>query len=380
MATAVRTLQNFIDGEFVDPADGATASPSSTPRPARTIARGARVHRRPTSTAPSPPRARPSTAGRPTTPGERALALLRIADAIEEHADELAELEATNAGKPLAAFRDDEIPFMVDNLRFFAGAARCLEGKAAGEYLEGYTSMIRREPVGVIGQIAPVELPADDGGLEDRPRARHRQHDRAQAGADDAGHHAAAGRARGRVPAQGRAQRGHRRQRPGRGARHPRRRRHGLAHRLGARPASGSPRTPPRRSSASTSSSAARRRSWSSTTSTWRRRWRRSPAPATTTPARTARRPRACSRARRSTTTSSAAWPSRPRGSSWATPLSADTTLGPAQLRAPARAGRGLPRAPARPRRGRHRRAASPTSPASSSSRRSWRTCSRTTR
>jgi betaine-aldehyde dehydrogenase len=94
-----------------------------------------------------------------TTPGERALALLRIADAIEAHADELAQLEATNAGKPLAAFRDDEIPFMVDNLRFFAGAARCMEGKSAGEYLEGYTSMIRREPVGVIGQIAPWNYP-----------------------------------------------------------------------------------------------------------------------------------------------------------------------------------------------------------------------------
>src|SRR5205823_2627596 len=90
-----------------------------------------------------------------TTPGERALALLRIADAIEEHADELAQLEATNAGKPLAAFKDDEVPFMVDNLRFFAGAARCLEGRSAGEYTEGYTSMIRREPVGVVGQIAP---------------------------------------------------------------------------------------------------------------------------------------------------------------------------------------------------------------------------------
>src|SRR5204863_3794769 len=81
------------------------------------------------------------------------------ADAIEERADELAQLEATNAGKPLAAFKDDEVPFMVDNLRFFAGAARCLEGRSAGEYTEGYTSMIRREPVGVVGQIAPWNYP-----------------------------------------------------------------------------------------------------------------------------------------------------------------------------------------------------------------------------
>ena len=85
--------------------------------------------------------------------------LLKLADAIEEHADELAELESDNAGKPIAAFRDDEIPFMVDNLRFFAGAARCLEGRAAGEYMSGYTSIIRREPVGVIGQIAPWNYP-----------------------------------------------------------------------------------------------------------------------------------------------------------------------------------------------------------------------------
>src|SRR5206468_9125234 len=77
----------------------------------------------------------------------------------ESHADEIAEIEAANAGKPLQAFKDDEIPFMVDNLRFFAGAARCLEGRASGEYLEGYTSIIRREPVGVIGQITPWNYP-----------------------------------------------------------------------------------------------------------------------------------------------------------------------------------------------------------------------------
>ena len=93
------------------------------------------------------------------TPGERSLALLRLADKVEEHGQELAELESDNAGKPLSAMVDDEIPFMVDNLRFFAGAARCLEGRAAGEYTEGYTSIIRREPVGVIGQISPWNYP-----------------------------------------------------------------------------------------------------------------------------------------------------------------------------------------------------------------------------
>jgi betaine-aldehyde dehydrogenase len=94
-----------------------------------------------------------------TTPAERATAILHIADAIKQHADEITELEAANAGKPVEVFKNDEIPAMVDNLRFFAGAARCMEGKAAGEYLEGYMSIIRREPVGVIGQIAPWNYP-----------------------------------------------------------------------------------------------------------------------------------------------------------------------------------------------------------------------------
>ena len=74
-------------------------------------------------------------------------------------ADELAELESDNAGKPLSAVLADEIPFMADNLRFFAGAARCMEGRAAGEYVSGYTSIIRRESIGVIGQIAPWNYP-----------------------------------------------------------------------------------------------------------------------------------------------------------------------------------------------------------------------------
>jgi betaine-aldehyde dehydrogenase len=94
-----------------------------------------------------------------TTPGERSEALLKLADAVEAHADELAEIDARNAGKPLQAMRDDELPVCVDNLRFFAGAARNLEGRAAGEYLEGYTSWTRREPVGVVAQITPWNYP-----------------------------------------------------------------------------------------------------------------------------------------------------------------------------------------------------------------------------
>src|SRR5881227_306461 len=93
-----------------------------------------------------------------TTPGERAELLLKLADLIDEHAEELAQLESTNVGKPLPAARD-EMPVCSDNLRFFAGAARLLEGKSTGEYMRGYTSMIRREPLGVVGGIAPWNYP-----------------------------------------------------------------------------------------------------------------------------------------------------------------------------------------------------------------------------
>src|SRR3954465_9653322 len=94
-----------------------------------------------------------------TTPGERALALLQLADAVEEHADELAQLESLNVGKPLELVKSEELPVAADNLRFFAGAARTMQGQAAGEYMEGYTSMLRREPLGVVGQIAPWNYP-----------------------------------------------------------------------------------------------------------------------------------------------------------------------------------------------------------------------------
>jgi 1-pyrroline dehydrogenase len=93
-----------------------------------------------------------------TTPGERAEALLKLADALEENADELAELESQNVGKPLSYARD-EMPVSADNIRFFAGAARVLEGKSAGEYMRGYTSMLRREPLGIVGGIAPWNYP-----------------------------------------------------------------------------------------------------------------------------------------------------------------------------------------------------------------------------
>lgn len=156
-ASATPTLQNFIDGEFVDPAEGAMSAVID-PATAQEIAQA------PDSTAQDVDRAvaaarRAFDAFAATTPQERSLMLLKLADAIEEHGDEIAELEARNAGKPLQAVKDDEIPAIVDPLRFFAGAARLMEGKAAGEYLEGFTSIIRREPAGVVGQIAPWNYP-----------------------------------------------------------------------------------------------------------------------------------------------------------------------------------------------------------------------------
>jgi betaine-aldehyde dehydrogenase len=156
--TAQRTLKNFIDGELVDPADG-RMSPVLNPATGEEIAQAPVSTEADVDRAVSAARKALDTGWATSTPQDRSLALLKLADAIEEHADELAELEADNAGKPINAFKDDEIPFMVDNLRFFAGAARNMEGKPAGEYVEGYTSFIRREPVGVIGQIAPWNYP-----------------------------------------------------------------------------------------------------------------------------------------------------------------------------------------------------------------------------
>jgi betaine-aldehyde dehydrogenase len=151
------SVRNFIGGEFADPAEGATEEVLNP-------ATGEAIARAPLSTAEDVDRAVAAARGAfdgwaATTPGERAAALLRLADAIEGNADELADLESANAGKPRAAFLEDEIPAMADNLRFFAGAARTPAGQAAGEYTEGRTSIIRREPVGVVGQIAPWNYP-----------------------------------------------------------------------------------------------------------------------------------------------------------------------------------------------------------------------------
>ena len=100
------------------------------------------------------------TTWRDTTPAERQLALLKIADAVEAGADELVAVESRNTGKPLGMTASEELPPIVDQLRFFAGAARVLEGRSAGEYLAGHTSFVRREPIGVCAQVTPWNYPA----------------------------------------------------------------------------------------------------------------------------------------------------------------------------------------------------------------------------
>jgi betaine-aldehyde dehydrogenase len=157
LAVAADQLLNFIDGDFVGAASGATepiVDPSTGEEVAQAVCSGGEDVDRAVAAA-----KRAFESWGTTPPQERGTALLRLADAIEEHADELASLESVNAGKPIAAVTADEIPAIVDPLRFFAGAARCMEGRAAGEYMAGYTSIIRREPVGVVGQIAPWNYP-----------------------------------------------------------------------------------------------------------------------------------------------------------------------------------------------------------------------------
>ncbi len=149
-------IGNFIDGEVRPAADGADEE-ILNPATGEVIARAPLSGERDVDAAVGAAE-RAFAAWSQTTPGERALALLRIADALEARGEELSQAESLNVGKPIAAARE-EIPVLTDNLRFFAGAARCLEGKAAGEYLAGYTSMVRREPVGVVGQIAPWNYP-----------------------------------------------------------------------------------------------------------------------------------------------------------------------------------------------------------------------------
>src|SRR5215208_7228279 len=158
MATISKTkLQNFINGEFVDAVDGATEEVTN-PANGEVIADMPLSNEEDVNRAVAAAKAAfPSWAT--TTPSERAAAMLKLADLLDEHAEELSDLEAADAGKPRNAFLEDEMPFLCDNLRFFAGAGRVPEGQASAEYVAGRQSILRREPAGVVGQIAPWNYP-----------------------------------------------------------------------------------------------------------------------------------------------------------------------------------------------------------------------------
>jgi betaine-aldehyde dehydrogenase len=152
-----RVLRNFVDGEYRSPDTDVTGDVVD-PSTGRVVAQAPVSSARDVDTAYAAAARAFETWGE-TTPSQRQQALLKFADAVEARAPELIKLEAENTGKPLALTASEEIPPMVDQLRFFAGAARVLEGRSAGEYLAGHTSWVRREPIGVIGQVTPWNYP-----------------------------------------------------------------------------------------------------------------------------------------------------------------------------------------------------------------------------
>jgi 1-pyrroline dehydrogenase len=156
VSVSVTSHKNFVGGEWVDAASGETMevlNPSTGEVIAEVPRSGAEDVERAVEAA---RKALPEWLDK--TPKDRMELLLKLADAIDENADELTRLESQNVGKP-TAIAADEMPFSADNLRFFAGAARTLEGKAAGEYVEGYTSIVRREPLGLVAGITPWNYP-----------------------------------------------------------------------------------------------------------------------------------------------------------------------------------------------------------------------------
>jgi len=155
--TGPTTVRNWVGGQWCDAADGRTTElvdPTTGQAYGTAPLSGRADVEQATAAA-----AQAFTTWRDTTPSERQLALLRLADAIESRAGELVAAESRNTGKPLGLTTSEEIPPMVDQIRFFAGAARLLEGRSAGEYLAGHTSFVRREPVGVCAQVTPWNYP-----------------------------------------------------------------------------------------------------------------------------------------------------------------------------------------------------------------------------
>ncbi len=156
MSITVSHHKNFVGGEWVDSLDGGTMEVLN-PATGETIAEVPRSTEQDVARAvEAAKKALPEWLE--TTPAERQELLLKLADLIDENTEELAKLESTNVGKPLSYARD-ELPVCSDNIRYFAGAARVLEGKSAGEYMRGYTSFLRREPIGVVAGIAPWNYP-----------------------------------------------------------------------------------------------------------------------------------------------------------------------------------------------------------------------------
>ncbi|TMD41608.1 MAG: gamma-aminobutyraldehyde dehydrogenase [Chloroflexi bacterium] len=157
MATAVKRREMFIGGRWVD-GSGSETQEIINPSTGEVIAAVPKGTEQDVDRAvQAAQKAYPEWFE--TVPKERSEMLLKLAEAIQGDAEQLADLESTNVGKPRSVFLSEEIPPSVDNLRFFAGAARTLEGRATGEYMRGYTSMIRREPVGIVGSIAPWNYP-----------------------------------------------------------------------------------------------------------------------------------------------------------------------------------------------------------------------------
>jgi 1-pyrroline dehydrogenase len=154
--TTTPAFRNLVGGELLDGVDGAM-------RDVLNPATGEVIGRVPEGSSADVERAMTAARAaripwRDTTPGERMEALLALADAIDRHSEELAALESANVGKP-TSLAAEELPLCSDELRFFAGAARTMSAPAAGEYGAGYTSMVRREPIGIVGQIAPWNYP-----------------------------------------------------------------------------------------------------------------------------------------------------------------------------------------------------------------------------
>src|SRR5690349_22020996 len=156
-AVSSATLHNLVNGEYVAAASGET-SPVVDPSTGEEYARAPVSGRRDVEAALRAASGAFQT-WRDATPADRSLALLRMADAVQARAEEIVAAECRNTGKPVGLTMAEEIPPLVDELRFFAGAARILQGTSAGEYLAGHTSVLRREPVGVCAQVTPWNYP-----------------------------------------------------------------------------------------------------------------------------------------------------------------------------------------------------------------------------